>query len=153
MSVANQVHNAVNTLRQKYPTKDIVITGCSLGGALATIAAIEINTQGEKISELHTYGSPRVGNADFAMYVKTRLPNSLRVVHNRDIVPHVPLLSQNYHHVPFEILFDEEMRKYQICNDGGEDPSCSNSYYPNYLVQDHLSYWIKLDVAEICAEA
>ena len=45
MSIANQIHNAVSTLRQKYPTKDIVMTGASLGGALATIAAIEIHTQ------------------------------------------------------------------------------------------------------------
>jgi len=91
----------MNNLRQKYPTKDVVMTGASLGAALATIAAIEIHTNGGKISELHTWGSPRVGNSYFAQFVKTRLPNTLRVVHNRDIVPHVPLISQDYHHLPY----------------------------------------------------
>ena len=91
----------------KYPGKDLVITGASLGGALATIAAIELHSKITSISELHTYGSPRVGDINFSMFVKTRIPNSLRVVHNRDIVPHVPLISQNYHHISFEVLFDE----------------------------------------------
>ena len=80
------------------------------------------------------------------------MPKSLRVVHNRDIVPHVPLLSQNYYHIPTEILFDEPMIGYKICKEVGEDPECSDSYYPGYVVEDHLTYWIKLDPTAICAE-
>jgi predicted lipase len=72
-----------------------------LGAALATVAAIEIHNKLRPVAELHTYGSPRVGNADLAMYIKTKIPNSLRVVHYKDIVPHVPLQSQNYHHIPY----------------------------------------------------
>lgn len=40
MTIAGQVHNAVAALKQKYPGKELVMTGASLGGALATIAAI-----------------------------------------------------------------------------------------------------------------
>ena len=50
----------------------------------------------------------------------------------------------------YEVLYDEEMKNYKICNEEGEDESCSNSYYPNYNAEDHVSYWIKLDVSAIC---
>ena len=94
-------------LRDTYLGKEVVMTGASLGGALATVAAIELHTQQKPISELHTYGSPRVGNVELASHIKKNIPKSLRVVHNRDIVPHLPLIDQNYHHIPYEILFDE----------------------------------------------
>jgi hypothetical protein len=84
------------------------------------------------------------------MFLKTRVSNIFRVVHNRDIVPHVPLISQNYYHPSFEILFDEDMNKYKICNDSGEDSSCSDSYYPNFSPQDHLGYWEKYDINKNC---
>ncbi len=84
------------------------------------------------------------------MFVKNRIERIRRVVHNRDLVPHVPLMSQDYHHTPYEILFTEDMGRYQICNESGEDESCSNAFYPNYTIEDHLSYWVKLDPAAIC---
>lgn len=86
-----------------------------MGAALATIAAIEVNSIFGPVEELHTYGSPRVGDDGFSSFVSVRLKKIWRVVHNRDLVPHVPLVSQNYHHVPREVLFDEEMRKYEVC--------------------------------------
>jgi predicted lipase len=58
------------------------------------------------VKELHTFGSPRVGNNAFSMFVQQRVKTIWRVVHNRDIVPHVPLQNQNYHHVATEIFFD-----------------------------------------------
>lgn len=53
------------------------------------------------MDEIHTFGCPRVGNEDFSMYLKSRVPSIVRVIHNRDIVPHVPLQTQNFHHPPF----------------------------------------------------
>ena len=38
------------------------------------------------------------------------------------------------------------MINYKICNEEGEDGTCSNSYYPNFSVNDHITYWQKLDV-------
>ncbi len=34
------------------------------------------------------------------------------------------------------------MKSYKICNDSGEDISCSNKFYPNYNPSDHDVYWI-----------
>jgi len=73
-----------------------IFTGHSLGGALATLAALDASTS-KKIPVtsgsspyLITYGSPRVGNYYFAMSVNTIIPVMFRVTHYNDIVPHVP---------------------------------------------------------------
>ena len=55
----------------------VVITGHSLGGALATLAAYELTLAGYVVAGVTTFGSPRVGNARFAASFHA-------VVHERD---------------------------------------------------------------------
>ena len=66
-SVAVQVFVAVNQIRQKYGTKRVLITGHSLGGVLATLAAIDLKLH-DSVSNISviTFGEPRLGNAQFA---------------------------------------------------------------------------------------
>lgn len=47
-------------------TTKLLITGHSLGGALATIAAFELSLIGYRVSGVFTFGSPRVGSLMFA---------------------------------------------------------------------------------------
>jgi triacylglycerol lipase len=70
----------------------IFITGHSLGGALAQIATAVFGS--DKIAACYTFGSPRVGNVYFDLWVK---PPSYRVINDADIVPQVPL-PIIYHH-------------------------------------------------------
>lgn len=68
------------------PGQAVWLTGHSLGGALATLAAAHL---GEATVEgLYTYGSPRVGDATFAENVPAR--SHFRLVHRDDWVPTVP---------------------------------------------------------------
>ena len=64
----------------------IYITGHSLGGALAQIAAAVLGS--DQVGACYTYGSPRVGNSYFDLWVKVP---SYRVLNYADIVPQVPL--------------------------------------------------------------
>lgn len=64
----------------------LYITGHSLGGALATIAAKHIKHRGG-ISACYTFGSPRVGNKDWVADIK---PPMYRVVNSSDVVPMLP---------------------------------------------------------------
>ena len=64
----------------------IYITGHSLGGALAQIAAAVLGS--DQVAACYTYGSPRVGNSYFDLWVKVP---SHRVLNYADIVPQVPL--------------------------------------------------------------
>ncbi|TKR60253.1 hypothetical protein L596_027529 [Steinernema carpocapsae] len=71
----------------------VTFTGHSLGGALASIAALRCVLDGRRASnqvKLVTFGQPRVGNVDFAMKHDELVPYSFRVVHRLDIVPHLP---------------------------------------------------------------
>jgi len=38
------------------------VTGYSLGGALATIASVDLHNLFENVNQLYTFGQPRVGN-------------------------------------------------------------------------------------------
>ncbi len=64
----------------------IYIAGHSLGGALAQIAAAVLGS--DQVAACYTFGSPRVGNYVFDLWVK---PPSYRLINYADIVPQVPL--------------------------------------------------------------
>jgi hypothetical protein len=75
----------------------IFLTGHSLGGALATIAAfviMSVNDPSIKLGGLYTFGSPRVGDARFARLFNAmsekRDVNLRRYVNNNDVVTMVP---------------------------------------------------------------
>jgi triacylglycerol lipase len=72
--------------------RTIWFTGHSLGAALATLAADRYDG---KIRGLYTFGSPCVGNANFAENFHIR---AYRFVNNRDIITHWPPLD-SYQHV------------------------------------------------------
>jgi hypothetical protein len=70
--------------------KHVWITGHSLGGALAVMAAARMKIHGIDTA-LYTYGQPRVGLGNFAQYFLSQLPeNLIRFVNQSDIVPRVP---------------------------------------------------------------
>lgn len=69
----------------------LVFTGHSLGGALATIAALDAGLQ-DLADEVVcvTYGSPRVGNSAFAKLFNRIVDISYRFVQGSDVVAHSP---------------------------------------------------------------
>jgi hypothetical protein len=71
----------------------LFITGHSLGGALATVAAASlVKRQQLNIQGVYTFGQPRVGDLVFVSDVGQALKGKVfRFVNNNDIVPHVPL--------------------------------------------------------------
>jgi len=75
-------------------SKQVYITGHSLGGAMATLYSTFCRPQRPPI--VYTYGAPRAGNIEYC----TKYPNELyRVVNNNDMVPTVPPSLVGYRHV------------------------------------------------------
>jgi hypothetical protein len=73
--------------------KNVIVTGHSLGGAVATLIAayLKADKKTNKIM-LYTFGSPRVGDRVFAdHFSKADSFPCFRIVNNNDIVPKVPL--------------------------------------------------------------
>ncbi len=69
----------------------LYITGHSLGGALATMAAASLSDNGVNVAGVYTFGQPRVGDRTFARQLDKHINGkAFRFVNNNDIVPHVP---------------------------------------------------------------
>lgn len=71
--------------------KPLFLTGHSLGGALATLAAFDVAcTRQQEMTIVYTFGSPRVGNDEFAVQYKKAVPYSFRLANVFDAVTHLP---------------------------------------------------------------
>jgi len=73
-------------------TPRLFITGHSMGGALAVLAAAVLHFEaGRTASAVYTYGQPRVGDQAFSSAFDDALGTvTFRVVNDLDIVPHLP---------------------------------------------------------------
>uniref|UniRef100_A0A8R1HZU3 Lipase_3 domain-containing protein n=1 Tax=Caenorhabditis japonica TaxID=281687 RepID=A0A8R1HZU3_CAEJA len=86
-----------------YLNYDVYVTGHSLGGALAALAAPRIVHEGLRQSQqvkIITFGEPRVGNLDFSHGYDQLVPYSFRVTHAIDVVPHLPACVKDLSYTP-----------------------------------------------------
>lgn len=88
----------------------LVLSGHSLGAALAVLAAPDIVTNMPPNLEpkLTTFGGPRAGLSDFVVAFNTTIDGCYRVVNQFDVVPHLPLPFPRlpYQHVGVSIDVD-----------------------------------------------
>ncbi|MBE9069726.1 lipase family protein [Leptolyngbya cf. ectocarpi LEGE 11479] len=78
-------------LKQNSKLPPLLITGHSLGGALATMAAASLHENGIDVAGLYTFGQPRVGDIRFTRQLNNNLDGKVfRFVNNNDVVPHIP---------------------------------------------------------------
>jgi predicted lipase len=64
-SVKQKFRDQVDIMRKRYPKAKLMITGHSLGGALAIMASADLIYQKIPIDQIYTFGQPRVGNRAF----------------------------------------------------------------------------------------
>ncbi|SPQ21833.1 ae368ab0-4aa7-4557-9d60-651608c7a28b [Thermothielavioides terrestris] len=95
--VAARTLAAVRDAKAAHPAYSVIVTGHSLGGAVATLAAAYLRRAGFA-ADLYTYGSPRIGNAAFVEFVTAQPGGEYRVTHTDDPVPRLPPLVANYRH-------------------------------------------------------
>ncbi|ATW25441.1 lipase family protein [Candidatus Formimonas warabiya] len=75
----------IRELNKLSATKKLYITGHNYGGALATLAALDIaENTGFGHPIVYTYGSPRVGDPDFACRFNKEVKNSFRIFNIHD---------------------------------------------------------------------
>ena len=143
-SVKTGVIDEVARLHKLYPTYEIVVSGHSLGGAVATLAGVDVhqNVSGSVYS--WTLGSPRVGNANFANWYTpySGVRHNQRITNNKDVVPHLPSEAEQFRHVPQECWEQKNPSDFILCSaTNGEDPKCSDSNLVDDSVYDHLHYF------------
>jgi len=84
---------AVTALRDE-KKRPIWLTGHSLGGALAVLAAWRLERKFIQVHQVYTFGAPMVGNAEAAeAYTKEFDGRIFRYVDDRDFIPLLPTIS------------------------------------------------------------
>lgn len=95
-SLANEIMEYMPFLAATYPGAKVVVTGHSFGGALAALAAVDLQLMGHAVC-LNTYGAPRVGESNFVNYSNSLLTlTNLRAVYLNDPVPNLPPMAFNF---------------------------------------------------------
>jgi len=96
----------VKTLHSKHSGAKTVVTGHSLGGAEAMLAAVDQQQAGYAVY-FYSYGCPRVGDANWAKFFNGLITSTnMRAVYRNDPVPTVPYHSlMGYDHAGTEIHY------------------------------------------------
>lgn len=152
--IATTIRSSIMVLTKRFPTAKIIITGHSLGGAVATLCASDLKFhlgRDYKI-ELVTYHSPRVGNEQFAGFmafifdtekVDPAVGNYMtrRFTNRDDPLCHLPPSWLDFLHLPQEVWVNLE-NETKACDPAVvEDPNCSNSVLMPDDVFSHFYIW------------
>jgi predicted lipase len=101
---------AIKTAVQKHTGYKLVMTGHSLGGAIATLAAAQLRNSGYPTT-LYSFGAPRIGGPQLSEYITKQSQShsgsaNYRVTHWNDPVPRLPPLVMGYVHVSPEYYIE-----------------------------------------------
>ncbi|MGA3065349.1 MAG: lipase family protein [Tepidisphaeraceae bacterium] len=84
------MREALQKFMARAKPSELLVTGHSLGSALASLFAFDVATSLKTPLTLVTYASPNVGTAKWADAFSLAVPNCARIYNNEDIVPFVP---------------------------------------------------------------
>ncbi|KAF7327305.1 Lipase-3 domain-containing protein [Mycena kentingensis (nom. inval.)] len=149
-TVAAQITATLAIQRRQHPGHRLVTVGHSLGGALATLAAVsllQLFPASPVLDQTRTYsyGAPRAGNETFAEWVNAEFgARAFRVVHADDGVPTMIPTSLGYHHHGIEYWQHDEPPEPNTtlrCDASGEDPCCSASIPSGGITTAHATYF------------
>jgi predicted lipase len=147
-AVSHRIYDTLEHLSSQHSNFSLYLTGHSLGGALALMAAIHIS-QHQLLNpstpiRVYTYGQPRVGNADFVNHLAKQRLLVYRYVNDADEVADLPPTVGGYVHYGMEIWFHNG-RVFPCFPQNNSFPTteskyCSNSVLIRSLI-DHNNYF------------
>lgn len=106
------VPSLTDLLDEKKSSYDsVVFCGHSLGGALATLAVVMLDTIKDKNISCITFGSPRVGNSAFARMFNANVSTYYRIFNENDPISMVPF-SYRFEHTGEGICINDDL---QLC--------------------------------------
>jgi hypothetical protein len=133
-SMELSLERVLNTLFMKVPSRRLVITGHSLGSALATLTvplAVRLAGGVEGKVQHYNQASPRVGDPSFAAFFNSLDAPTYRLVNIEDVVPTLPGPESKtegkvyyYQHVGSQASFSAQY----LSVPKNHDPCCSYSY-------------------------
>lgn len=92
-----------------------------MGASIATHAAAHLLSNRIKVTELYTFGSPRVGDAKFRVWFNEIYGTDHfkgRITHRRDPVPHLPFENWGFLHLNTEVFYKGSVKEGgYVCHD------------------------------------
>jgi len=117
-SIYTNVKDAIRKFIQKNPKKMLIVTGHSLGGALAVLGSYDLADLDADVV-MYSFASPRVGNNEFVNNFNSKVKHKYRVYNTSDIIPTVPfpvMKGDIYTHVdngiPFTLNLGSDTRNH-----------------------------------------
>ncbi|TMW64912.1 hypothetical protein Poli38472_009079 [Pythium oligandrum] len=107
-SVRSELKEVIRLVLDENPGVSVYVTGHSMGGSLAILAAYDLAVNLSMKVNMYNFGGPRVGNPSFVRLYDKCVPTSYRIVMDGDIVPGVPDFWGLYQHAGTEISIDLE---------------------------------------------
>jgi hypothetical protein len=89
-ATSSTVAKAMTPATFKRPVTSVTICGHSLGGALATLLALDVAVNSPFFPSAFTYASPRTGDPQFVRTYNHLVPNTVRIANRLDAVPNLP---------------------------------------------------------------
>jgi Lipase (class 3) len=109
-TLADGLSRIISGLTPRDQTKRLLVTGHSLGGALAALVGACFTVMAPAIrpvSAIYTFGQPRIGLNDFCnSYARLLNSKVVRFVNKQDLVPRVPFRNWDYSDEGTMIHFD-----------------------------------------------
>lgn len=138
----------VKFLKEIYDGQNIVITGHSLGGAIAQILVPMIHDESPEfiVSKVVTFGAPKFSTSGFKELFDENGTENERWVNSSDIVPKTPIYPYTHLHDPLYINFYGEIRAlnmYQSFKDRIRSffsgiKKKKFSYFDNHLIANYV---------------
>lgn len=111
---------------------------------MATLTAIELVDAGLSPVRMFNFGSPRVGNHEFAEWASDHLEDHNRITHYRDVAVHVPS-DHRFEHITGE-WYEDRQHVIHACV-GSNDKSCSAQFWLFFTNVDDHSLYLNLDLS------
>jgi hypothetical protein len=126
-SAYKSIHDEIYDLIKNHQVDNLMVVGHSLGGALATIASLDLaEVLGINNILMVSLGAPRVGNFQYAQLYDSKVDEYYRLTHGHDPIVQLPYRLMGFHHIGHEIFYPDSSLSYIECLEG-ENPRCSDS--------------------------
>eukprot|EP00803_Ostreobium_quekettii_P001664 evm.model.scf_661.6 EVM.evm.TU.scf_661.6 scf_661:45589-48045(-) len=109
MRVLQAVQRVLNSPQFDRSQMRVLVTGHSLGGAVAQLAAMDIRRccgVGSELLSVYTFGCPRLGNHAFAREYEENIPDSWLVINDLDAIARTPKLWVMYKHAGTRVVIN-----------------------------------------------
>lgn len=134
------VINSIKILKEQTGFSNVIVTGHSLGAAVAQLMGMELSAVNIK-NQIYNFGQPRVGDKKYASFVNSVLEELARFTHYKDMVPHVPPMEMGYLHSCREIFEDDTGKINECSSSECEDSKCADQYKLYKTdIEDHMIY-------------